>query len=70
MSAHATMSADGHIELPADVRHHLGLPHGGPVVIEETDDGLVLRSVDQAVERARAILRRNEAAWAAGSGSV
>ena len=67
MSAHATMSADGRIDLPADVRRHLGLPEGGSVVIEETEDGLLLRSVDQAVERARTILRQNETAWAATS---
>ena len=43
---------------PADIRKRLGLEGGGSVLVEETDDGVVLRTVSQAVARAQAIARK------------
>ncbi len=40
-----------------DIRKRLGLAGGGAVYVEETDDGIVLRTVEQAVARAQAISR-------------
>ncbi len=50
------------MSLPADVRKRLGLNGGGAVLLEETDDGVVLRTVSQAVARAQALSRK----WTAG----
>lgn len=46
------------MNLPADIRKRLGLAMGGAVLLEETEDGVVLRTPAQAVARARAIARR------------
>lgn len=46
------------MSLPVDIRKRLGLVDGGAVLIEETDDGVVLRTVSQAVARAQAIARK------------
>ena len=67
MTAHVTITPDGHLELPTELRLALGLPDGGTVLVEETDDGLVLRSVRQSVERARAILRESGGDWEGAS---
>jgi AbrB family looped-hinge helix DNA binding protein len=48
----------GRMSLPADVRRRLGLSGGGAVLLEETEDGIVLRTVAQAVARAQAISRQ------------
>ncbi len=47
------------MSLPAAIRKRLGLEDGGAVLIEETDDGVVLRTVTQAVARAQAIARKH-----------
>jgi AbrB family looped-hinge helix DNA binding protein len=46
------------MSLPADIRKKLGLTEGGSVFLEETDDGLVLRTAAQAVARAQLIAKR------------
>lgn len=55
------------MSLPSDMRKRLGLQKGGAVFVEETDDGLVLRTAAQAVARAQALaLRYTEALPDAG----
>ena len=49
---------NGRVVLPADVRKRLGLAEGGDLLMEETPDGLVLRTVAQAVAHAQAIALR------------
>jgi AbrB family looped-hinge helix DNA binding protein len=44
--------------LPAEVRKRLGLSEGGDLMMEETPDGLVLRTVAQSIAHAQAIARR------------
>lgn len=58
MTLQVNITANGRMSLPADIRKRLGLEGGGAVLVEETDDGVILRTVDQAVARAQAIARR------------
>lgn len=57
MVAQVKISANGRVCIPADVRARLGLKDGDVLTLQETDDGVVLRSVDQAVRRAQAAFR-------------
>jgi AbrB family looped-hinge helix DNA binding protein len=52
------ITANGRMSLPADIRKRLGLEGGGAILVEETDDGVILRTVDQAVAKAQAIAKR------------
>ena len=58
MSYHLTVASNGRIVLPAEVRKRLGLSGGGDLMMEETPDGLVLRTVAQSIAHAQAIARR------------
>ncbi len=58
MSVHVNVMPDGRMSLPADLRRRHGLAAGGQVVVEETEEGIVLRTVSQAVARAQAISRK------------
>ena len=58
MTVHVTITPNGSMNLPDEVRERLGLSDGGEVILEETDDGVVLRTVEQAVARAQAAVRR------------
>lgn len=58
MTVQVTITANGRMSLPADMRKRLGLAKGGAVLVEETDDGIVLRTVAQAVARAQALARQ------------
>jgi AbrB family looped-hinge helix DNA binding protein len=58
MGIHTKIAANGRLSVPADIRRRLGLPNGGPVFLEETKDGLVVRSVPQSVARARELYRK------------
>lgn len=46
------------MSLPIGIRKRLGLESGGSVLVEETPDGVVLRTVEQAVAKAQAIAKR------------
>lgn len=58
MGVHTTIAANGRLSVPADIRKRLGLPNGGPVILEETEDGLVVRSVPQSIARAQELYRK------------
>ena len=58
MAYHLHVASNGRIVLPAEVRKRLGLWEGGDLLMEETPDGLVLRTVAHSVARARAIAQR------------
>jgi AbrB family looped-hinge helix DNA binding protein len=58
MTVQVNITPNGRMSLPADVRKRLGLAGGGTVLIEETADGLVLRTAAQAVARAQALASR------------
>jgi len=58
MTYHLNVAPNGRVVLPVEVRRRLGLSEGGDLLMEETPDGLVLRTVAQAVAHAQAIARR------------
>ena len=58
MAYHLSVAPNGRLVLPAEIRKRLGLLKGGDLVVEETPDGLVLRTVAQSVAHAQAIARR------------
>lgn len=53
MGVHVKLSSNGRISLPAAMRKRLGLVDGANVVIQEMDDGLLIQSTEQAVDRVR-----------------
>ncbi|MCB0964281.1 MAG: AbrB/MazE/SpoVT family DNA-binding domain-containing protein [Acidimicrobiales bacterium] len=50
------MGDRGRLVIPAEVRERVGLDPGTPVILVEADDGLVLLTREQALERMRADL--------------
>lgn len=52
------ITPQGRMSLPAELRKRLGLAEGGAVFLEETKDGVVLRTAAQAVAHAQAIAKR------------
>jgi len=58
MTVQVTIAPNGRMSLPADIRKRLGLSGGGAVLVEETSDGVVLRTVAQAVARAQSMARQ------------
>ena len=54
----ATVTASGRISLPADMRKRYGLAKGGDVIVEDTGDAIMIRTVDQLVHRAQALARQ------------
>jgi len=58
MTIQVKITPNGRLSLPASIRKRLGLTGGGAVFLEETEDGVILRTASQAVARAQAIARR------------
>jgi AbrB family looped-hinge helix DNA binding protein len=58
MTVQVSLAANGRMSLPADIRKRLGLEEGGAILLEETADGVMLRTVDQALAKAKAIARK------------
>ena len=58
MTVRVAVTATGRMSLPAHIRKRLGLVGGGSVIVEETSDGVMLRTVSQAVAYAQALARR------------
>lgn len=58
MTIQVNITPQGRMSLPADLRRRLGLVEGGAVFLEETEDGIVLRTAAQAVAHAQAIAKR------------
>ena len=51
----ARVTAEGRLSLPAEVRRRHGLAEGGELLVEDLGDAIVLRTVPQAIARARKI---------------
>ena len=64
MSYTVTMSQSGRINLPAPLRKKLGLASGGTLLVDETEHGLMLRTIPQSVAHAQALAQKytNQAA--------
>ena len=58
MTIQVTITPNGRMSLPADIRKRLGLAGGGALVVEETADGVILRTVAQSVAHAQALARK------------
>lgn len=52
------IAANGRMVLPANLRQQLHVEGGGLLIIREDEGRLVLESVDDAVRRAQALVRR------------
>ena len=61
MSQIVPVSKSGRINLPAAIRKKMGLAAGGAVLFNETDNGLVLQTVAQAIAKAQAIAEKRTA---------
>ncbi|MAC58689.1 MAG: AbrB family transcriptional regulator [Novosphingobium sp.] len=58
MTIQVSITPSGRLSLPADIRKRLGLAGGGSLIVEETPDGVILRTVAQSVAHARALARK------------
>jgi len=58
MTVPVNITPNGRMSLPADIRKRLGLVGGGAVYLDETPDGIVLRTAAQAVARAQALAKQ------------
>lgn len=58
MTSKATVTASGRMSLPADIRKRYGLAKGGDVIVEDTGDAIVIRTLDQLVHRAQTMARK------------
>ena len=58
MTVQVAVTATCRMSLPADIRKRLSLVGGGLVNVEETPDGVMLRTVPQAVAYAQALAKR------------
>ena len=58
MTIQISITPSGRLSLPADIRKRLGLAGGGSLLVEETPDGVILRTVAQSVAHARALARK------------
>jgi AbrB family looped-hinge helix DNA binding protein len=58
MTVQVTVTASGRMSLPADIRKRLGLAGGGAVFVDETPQGVVLRTAAQVVAHARALAKQ------------
>ena len=58
MTMQVNVAPNGRLSLPADLRKRLGLSGGGALLVEETADGVILRTVAQSVAHARALARQ------------
>jgi AbrB family looped-hinge helix DNA binding protein len=57
MAIQVPITETGRMNLPAALRKRLGLSGSSTVFLEETEDGVVLRTAAQAVARAQALAR-------------
>jgi len=58
VTVQVNITPNGRMSLPADIRKRLGLVEGGAVYLDETEDGIVLRTAAQAVARAQALAKQ------------
>ncbi len=58
MTMQVNITPNGRMSLPADIRKRLGLAAGGTVYLDETDDGVMLRTMPQIVAQAQALARQ------------
>jgi AbrB family looped-hinge helix DNA binding protein len=57
MTIQVAITPNGRMSLPADIRKRLGLSGGGALLVEETADGIILRTVAQSIAHAQALAK-------------
>jgi AbrB family looped-hinge helix DNA binding protein len=58
MTIQVSITPNGRMSLPAEIRKRLGVAGGGALLVEETPDGVILRTVAQSIAHAQAIARK------------
>lgn len=58
MAVQVTITPNGRMSLPADIRKRLGLAGGGALLVEETSDGVILRTVAQSIAHAQTLAKK------------
>jgi AbrB family looped-hinge helix DNA binding protein len=58
MNLQVSITPNGRMSLPAEIRKRLGVAAGGTLVVEETADGVILRTVAQSITHAQGIARK------------
>jgi AbrB family looped-hinge helix DNA binding protein len=58
MTIQIAITPNGRMSLPADIRKRLGLVDGGALLVEETPDGVILRTIAQSITHAQALARK------------
>lgn len=59
MAIRLRISPEGRICLPAAMRVRLGIQRGGTLIVEEVENGVLLRSVTKAILQAQTINRKH-----------
>ena len=54
MPIKVTVNPNGRMSLPTEVLEHLGLSGGGTLLVDETGDGVKLRTIPQAIAHSQA----------------
>ncbi len=67
MTIQVPITPSGRLNLPAAIRKRLGLSGGGALLVEETEDGVILRTVAQSIAHAQALARQYTAGDAEAS---
>ena len=58
MAVQITITPNGRMSLPVDIRKRLGLADGGTLLVEEMPDGVILRTIAQSISHAQALARK------------
>ena len=58
MTVQVKITPNGRMSLPADIRKRLGLTRGGALLVEETEDGIILRTVAQSIAHAQTLAKQ------------
>ncbi|MEO6608167.1 MAG: AbrB/MazE/SpoVT family DNA-binding domain-containing protein [Aestuariivirga sp.] len=58
MSYLINVSRTGRVNLPASIRKKMGLTSGGALLVNETENGLVLSTISQSVAKAQALAQK------------
>lgn len=58
MTVQVSITPNGRMSLPVDIRKRLGVAGGGALLIEETPDGVILRTVAQSIAHAQALAKK------------
>jgi AbrB family looped-hinge helix DNA binding protein len=58
MTIRVSITSNGRMSRPVEIRKRLGVSGGGSLLIEETADGVILGPIAQSIAHAQAIARK------------